>query len=126
MTVLFHAHSGLRYLVLLAGAIALLWFLYGWIARQPWRAPAPAALAAFIGLLDLQALLGIVMFIGGPRAPGSIAHLAHMLGAVLLVHLASVLHRRRITPGFGLPLLAVTLAMALIVLGIHALNKPIL
>ena len=126
MTILFEAHSGLRYLVLLAGAIALLWFLTGWILRKPYGPPAPAAFGAFLGLLDLQGLLGIAMWIGGRRAPGIVDHLMLMLGAVLVVHLASVVHRRRPRPvGYGMPLAAVTVALALIVIGILALGRPI-
>jgi len=126
MTILFEAHSGLRYLVLLAGAIALLWFLAGWILRKPYGPPAPAAFGAFLGLLDLQGLLGIAMWIGGRRAPGIVDHLMLMLGAVLVVHLASVVHRRRPRPvGYGMPLAAVTVALALIVIGILALGRGI-
>ena len=125
MELLFHAHSGLRYLVLLAGIVAFLWFLYGAIARKAWGAPAPAALAAFIGLLDLQALIGIVMWIGGRTAPRILEHLGLTLGAVVVVHLASVVHKRRATPGYGLPLTGVTLALALIVLAIRALGRPV-
>src|ERR687892_307021 len=97
---LFHAHSGLRYLVLLAGAVAFLWFLYGAIARKPWRAPAPAALAAVLGLLDLQALIGIVLWIGGRTAAGIVEHLSLMLAAAVAVHVASIVHKRRTEPGF--------------------------
>ena len=127
MTMLFQAHSGLRYLVLLAGVVALVWFLAGWISRKPYRAPAPAALAAFLGLLDLQALLGIALWIGGRRPPGVVDHLVAMLSAVVvLLHLVAVTVRRRPGPaGFGLPLAGVTAALALLVLGIHLLGRPI-
>lgn len=126
MTFLFHAHSGLRYLVLLAGLVALLGYLYGWIARRRYAAPAPAAMAAFAGLLDLQVVLGIAMWLGGRTAAGIVEHLTLMLGAVVVVHLASIVHRRRGRTGFGLPLAAVALALVLIILGIRALGRPVL
>jgi len=126
MTMLFQAHSGLRYLVFLAGVVALVWFLAGWISRKSYRAPAPAALAAFLGLLDLQALLGIALWIGGRRPPGVVDHLVAMLSAVVVLHLVAVSVRRRTPPGgFGLPLAGVTAALALLVLGIHLLGRPI-
>jgi heme A synthase len=123
---LFQAHSGLRYLVLLAGVIALLWFLVGWLRRRPYEAPAPAALAAFLGLLDLQALLGVIMWIGGRRPAGSVDHLVSMVSAVVVLHLVAASQRRRPRPaGFGLPLAGVAFTLALIVLGIHLLGRPI-
>lgn len=126
MTMLFQAHSGLRYLVLLAGVIALLWFLVGWLRRRPYGPPAPAALAAFLGLLDLQALLGIVMWIGGRRPAGSVDHLVSMVSAVVVLHLVVASQRRRPRPaGFGLPLAGVAFTLVLIVLGIHLLGRPI-
>jgi hypothetical protein len=126
MTLLFQAHSGLRYLVLLAGIVACAWFLLGWIRRRPWGPPAPAALGAFIGLLDLQALLGIAMWLGGHTAPGLVEHLGLMLGAVVVAHLTAILNRRRPAPaGFGLPLAGVTLALVLIAIGIHALGRAL-
>ncbi len=126
-TMLFHAHSGLRYLVLLAGAVALLWFLGGWILRKRYAAPAPAALAAFLGLVDLQALLGIAMWIGGRRPARLVDHLVTMLAAVFVLHLTSVTVRRRSEPaGFGAPLLGVLATLGLILLGIRLLGRSIL
>ncbi|HUP01471.1 MAG TPA: hypothetical protein VM737_08130 [Gemmatimonadota bacterium] len=125
MTALFHAHSGLRYLVLLAGAVALAWFLYGWLRGTPFARPAPVFLATLIGLVDLQVVLGLVLYLGGRTAPGIIGHLALMLGAAVVLHLASLLRRRQ-AGGFGLPLAGTALAMALIVLGILAIGRAVL
>ena len=126
MTMLFQAHSGLRYLVLLAGAVALLWFLVGWVRRRPYGPPAPAAFAAFLGLLDLQALLGVVMWIGGRRPEGSVDHLVTMVFAVVVLHLTAASQRRRPRPaGFGLPLVGVAVTLALILVGIHLLGRAI-
>jgi hypothetical protein len=71
MDMLFAAHSGFRYLVLLVGLIALAWFAIGALARRPFVRPSPAILAAFAGFLDLQILLGIALVIGG-RRPGAV------------------------------------------------------
>lgn len=123
---LFQAHSGLRYLVLLAGAVAAVWFLFGWISRKRYGPPAPAALAAFVGLLDLQGLIGVVMYVAGRRAPGIVDHLVVMLGAIVVVHLMAITIKKRPGPiGYGLPLATVALGLALIVLGIRLLGRPI-
>ncbi|CAN5300460.1 hypothetical protein BH18GEM1_BH18GEM1_18940 [soil metagenome] len=124
MTMLFHAHSGLRYLVLLAGLIALVWFLVGALRGKPFVRPAPAVLATLTGLVDLQSLLGLILYFGGRTPPGIAGHLALMLSAVVVLHVASVMRRRRPRPGgFGLPLAGVALALALIVLGILSIGR---
>lgn len=126
MEILFHAHSGLRYLVLAAGAIALVWFLAGKAKGRPWVRPAPALLAVLIGLVDLQVLLGIVLYAAGRTAPGIIGHLALMVSAAVALHLTSVLQRRRPQPaGYGLPLAGVALALALVALGIAAIGRSV-
>jgi len=126
METLFQAHSGLRYLVLLVGAVALVWFLVGSILQKPYRPPAPAALATFAGLLDLQVLLGLTMWAGGRRPERVVEHLACMIAAVVVVHLVSIVQRRRRDPtGYALPLAGVTLALALIAIGIRALGRSI-
>lgn len=127
MDILFAAHSGLRYLVLLAGVVALAWFAWGKLGSRPFVRPAPALLAAFTGLVDLQALLGIVLLVGGRRPPIVWGHVALMLIAVVALHLAAGIHKRRPRPaGHGLPLLGVALALGLILVGILSLGRPIL
>jgi hypothetical protein len=49
-----------------------------------------------------------------------------MLGAVVCVHAASIVHKRRTKPGFGIPLAGVTLTLVLIVLGVRALGRSVL
>lgn len=123
MEALFAAHSGTRYLVLLAGLVALLWFVWGLGTNRPFSRPAPAVFAVFIGLLDLQTLMGIVLLVGGHRPPGIWGHVACMVSAVALAHSMKKASRR--TRGYGRPLLGVAGALALIVVGILAIGRPI-
>ncbi len=127
MDALFHAHSGLRYLVLLAAVVALAYFAWGTIARRELDRTGRRLQLAFTALLDLQVLLGLILFFGGRRPDGVLNHVGHMLLAVVAVHGTALANRRRARPaGFGLPLLGVALALALIAFGIHALGRPIL
>jgi len=131
MDILFSAHSGVRYLVLFSGLIALAWFVWGKAAGRPFTRPAPALLAVFIGLFDIQILLGLALLIGGRRPPGIWGHVALMLSAAVFVH---VINKRRRgtagqplrTAGYGLPLLIVAVALVLIVVGILSISRPIL
>jgi uncharacterized membrane protein YphA (DoxX/SURF4 family) len=124
MDFLFSAHSGVRYLVLLSGLIALLWFIWGKAAGRPFTRPAPALLAIFLRILDIQVLLGLALLIGGHRPPGIWGHVALMLSAMAFVHVID--KRRRRTTGYGLPLLGVAGALALIVVGILSIGRPVL
>jgi uncharacterized membrane protein YphA (DoxX/SURF4 family) len=126
MDMLFAAHSGIRYLVLLVGLIALAWFARGALARRPFVRPSPAILAGFVGFLDLQILLGLALVIGGRRPTPVWGHLAVMLTAAAVIHVVSARQKRRTPGGYGLPLVGVTVTLALIVVGILAIGRPIL
>ena len=126
MTMLFHAHSGLRYLVLLAGIIAVAAFLIGLLRRRDFGGAGPGLLAAYTGLVDLQIVLGLVLFALGRRVPGIEGHLALMILAAAVLHGASIARRRRSQPtGYGLPLVGVVGSLMLIVLGILAIGRGI-
>jgi hypothetical protein len=91
---LFHAHSGLRYLILLVSAIAIVNYA---IALSRDRAPSSLdriLMSVFTGLLDLQLLLGVGMVVGGILYPALIGHIATMALAVAVAHGAGVLARK--------------------------------
>lgn len=125
MDVLFHAHSGLRYLVLLAGAVAALWLLASWFARRPYRGPGRILVAVFLGVLDLQVVIGFALFLAGFRPPGIHGHMTLMLLAAVAGHVASAIARRRVEPRVTLPLSGVLLALTLVVGGILAIRDSI-
>ncbi|CAN5465493.1 hypothetical protein BH24GEM3_BH24GEM3_06550 [soil metagenome] len=125
---LFHAHSGLRYLVLLAGTVAALYFAFAWITRRPPDRAARVVMGVFAGVLDLQVLLGILLVITGIFYPALIGHIVMMLVAVAFAHGFSVASRRA-TSGrrsSGLALGGVLLAMGAIISGILAIGRTVL
>jgi uncharacterized membrane protein YphA (DoxX/SURF4 family) len=79
--------------------------------------------AVFVGLLNLQGLMGIVLLIGGHRPPGIWGHVACMVLALALANSMKKASRR--STGYGRPLLGVAGALALIVVGILAIARPI-
>ena len=123
MDALFAAHSGMRYLVLLAGLVALLWFVWGMATNRPFGRPASVIFAVFVGVLDLQGLMGIVLLIGGHRPPGIWGHVALMILALALAH--SMKKASSGSTGYGRPVLGVVGALALIVVGILAIGRPL-
>jgi hypothetical protein len=124
---LYHAQSGLRYLVLLTGIIALLVFAYGLISRRPVRG-APALTAAFTGLLDLQLLLGFGLFFGGIFYNAVMGHMVMMLIAAVAANGSAILAPRATTKRQELVmrLAGVVIALVCLVIGILAIGRSVL
>lgn len=127
MTFLYHAHSGLRYLVLLAALAAVIALAHA-LARGRGVRAARLLPALFTGLLDLQILLGIGLVIGGVFPDAAVGHLVMMVLALVVAHGASILGRRASTERRELitRLAGIALALALIIGGIAALGRGVL
>lgn len=128
MDTVFTIHSYVRYLVLLAGAGAVITALIGWrSAGLPPRAER-ALSGAFVGLLDLQVVLGVLLLLTGFPFYGALTgHLFMMLIAAAAAHGTSVMARRREPARSGSPVRTIgfLLAMLLIVGGIMAIQRSI-
>jgi heme A synthase len=127
MRMLFFAHSGLRYLVLLVGFIALLYLAYALFTKKGEEKLGRTLGSVFVGLLDLQMLLGILMVVLGNFYPALIGHLAMMVGAVVVGHGAMAMAKtaepaeRRNALRFG----GVLVALLLIIGGIMAIGRSV-
>jgi heme A synthase len=124
-TLLFHAHSGVRYLVLLSALAALLYMAWGWATRQPWGKPARIVMAVFVGLLDLQVLLGVLLAASGVFYPRLMGHITMMVLALVFAHGLSVAARRAGDDRrrHAMALAGVVLALVLVVGGIMAIGR---
>lgn len=126
----FMAHSGVRYLVLATGAILLLVALFALRtgANSGLGRAADRMLRVFSIFLDIQMVLGIATAFLRPFVPMYIGHVVMMVGAITVVHLFG--HRLRKLPpeqrSPGLIVTAALIALALIVGGILALQRPVL
>jgi heme A synthase len=126
MNFLFQAHSGVRYLVLLVGVAAVSYFLSGLATKRPVDRGVRILGSSFVGLLDLQGLLGIVMVAMGRYYPQLIGHMVMMVLAIAETHVLLVVNRKRPNPGYLLPLIAVVVALALITGGVMAIGRGLL
>ena len=63
MNFLLMAHSGLRWLILLAAAVAVVKFALGWLQGGDFKGMDRGLASAFSGLLDLQVTLGLVFLL---------------------------------------------------------------
>ncbi len=95
LTGLLHAHSGLRYLVLLAGVVALLYALYGVAGKRPYDKGMRITASAFGGLLHLQILLGFVLLVSGVFHAALIGHIFMMLAAAAVAQIPVSVQKRR-------------------------------
>jgi hypothetical protein len=125
MDFLFAAHSGLRFLVLLAGALAAVYLLFGWLTSRPFDAPARMLSASFVGLLDLQVLLGLGVLLTRPFYPALAGHLGMMIGAAVAAHGLGVVGKRADDPRkrYLSVLGGVVLALLLIAGGILSIGR---
>lgn len=120
---LFHAHSGLRYLVLLLGFVHVVVLAVALARKAPPGKLHRALGAAFAGTLHLQVLLGLALVAGGTYYPRLIGHIVLMVAAAVLAQVALSMNRRRAVPGHTLPLAGTVGALALIVGGVMAIGR---
>lgn len=127
-TILFHAHSGLRYLVLLLGIVALGYSLVAMLRGQPWDRPGRILLMSFVGLLDLQVLIGLGLVFVWAFYPALWGHLVMMALAAVVAHLAAGINKRRPPEARShlVSVLGSAGALILIVGGITAIGRSIL
>ena len=107
MAFVFYAHSGIRYLVFLAAFAALAYLLAGMVRGIEFDKLARILTAAYTGLLDLQVLLGIILWLLISSYPALLGHVVMMLGAATAAHMGSILNKRRETPSWGVALAGV-------------------
>ena len=127
MSILYHAHSGLRYLVLLAALAAVIALAYAFATARAVRA-AQLLSTSFTGLLDLQILLGLGLVIGGIFPDAVVGHLVMMVFAAVVTHASSIVGQRASSERreLGIRLAGIALALALIVGGILAIGRSVL
>lgn len=125
--ILYYAHSGIRYLVLLAGVLALAYALFGVVTRRPYDPWMRRLASAFAGLIHLQILLGISLLFIGRFTPAVTGHILLMVlaaGAAQVV--PSVMRRRPPEARTWMPhVISAGAALGLVVLGILSIGRTV-
>lgn len=119
MGMLWMAHSGIRYLVLLAGVVALVMSL-----MKGQDANARKAMGAFVGAVDVQVLLGLLLIMQIPFYGALMGHIALMFAAVFAAHGFSVAAKKKDEGGM-LRAIGIVVTLLLIAGGIMAIGRPI-
>lgn len=127
MNILYYAHSGLRYLVLLAALAALIALAYSVATGRAVRT-ARTLSTIFAGVLDLQIVLGIGLVMGGMFADEVTGHLILMVFAAVVTHAAFIIgqHSSSERRELGIRLGGIAVAVALIVVGIMAIGRSVM
>ena len=126
MNMAFHFHSGLRYLVLLAGVCSILYSAFSIATKRPWDKRAFIVNAAYIGLLDLQILSGVFLVMTGLFYKQLIGHMAMMIISAGIAHGVSAKNKRNPIPCHKAALFGTAASLACIVGGIMAIQRSIL
>jgi hypothetical protein len=124
---LFNAHSGLRYLVLLAGIAAIAYAAYGAATGRPYDKTMRILGSAFAGTMDLTALVGIGTVLVGNFYPQLGGHIVMMVAAAIVAHIVpAVMKRRPMKERTYMPhIVGTAVAMGLVITGIMAIGRPI-
>jgi hypothetical protein len=124
---LLHAHSGLRYLVLLAGLAVVVYAAYGMITGREYDKRMRVLSAAFTGLIDLTMMVGLANLFTGRFYPQLGGHIVTMVFAALVAHIVyGVMKRRPPADQTYVPhLVGALVVLGLIAAGIMAIGRPV-
>lgn len=123
-----YAHSGIRYLVLLAGVLTLLYAMYGTFTGRPYDRAMRILSVSFAGFAHLNVLLGLGLLFTGTFYPALIGHIFMMIAAAVVIQIVpSVMKRRPVEERSYLPHVVSTLVgLGLIAGGIMSIGRSIL
>lgn len=130
-------HNWFRWVVLILGIVAAVMAWSGWLGKRTYR-ESDRKIGSFFGIsLDIQLLLGVILYFVSPLVAGVLAnfsgsmsnselrfigleHVFYMVVAVVCAHLGSILSRRAATDQakFRRAALWFTVVLAIILLGI--------
>lgn len=122
-----YAHSGLRYLVLLAGVLCVGYALYGLVRRRPYDRTMRILAAAFTGSVDLTVLTGVAVLFTRQFYPQLAGHVGMMVLAAVVAHVVSAVTKRRAPEErtYGPHVVGTLVALALVTAGVLAIGRPI-
>lgn len=124
---LFYAHSGIRYLVLLFGILAILFALFGVLTRRDFSPKMQTLMSIYAASIHIQILSGLALLLSARFPPALIGHIFMMLfGAAVAQLISSVNRRRPAEERTWMPyLVGSVVSFLLIVGGIIAIGRPI-
>ena len=125
---LFAAHSGLRFLVLVGGLFVVLYAAIGFFGKREYSGAMARLASVFAGLLHLQLLVGFALLFTQPFYTAIIGHLFMMLAAAAVAQFTTSVVKRRPQEQktYGPHLVGGILALAFVAGGIMAIGRGVL
>lgn len=122
-----NAHSGFRYLVILAGLIVIGYAAFGMVTGRPYDKTMRITSAVFTGLVDVTVLLGVVTLLSGTFYPALVGHITMMVLATIIAHVVSVVVKRRSEEErtYAPHLVGTLVVLGLLAAGIMAIGRPL-
>jgi len=126
---LFHLHSGLRYLVLLAGLAVVAYALWGTATKRPHDATMKKLAITFRSFMDVTLFSGIVMVTVGYNFDANAGlHVVLMMLATVVSHIVpAVMRKRKQEQRTLLPYaVATAIVLGMVIVGTLSLGRPAL
>jgi uncharacterized membrane protein YphA (DoxX/SURF4 family) len=124
MSTLIGIHGMIRWVVALVAIVAILKFAISWLRQMPYTGMDRGLMSGFVGLLDLNFLLGLIILIfgGGFNGP-RIEHAVTMLIAIAIAHSSAAWRQSDDEQKkFRNNLIVVMVSLAFIILGVVRLR----
>jgi hypothetical protein len=121
MNLLITIHSHNRWLIVLVAAAAILKFAWGWLKGGSFKKIDRILASAFSGLMDLQALLGLIYFFLVGFSVIRIEHATTMFIAAVVAHLPARWKKSGGATRFRNTLFAILFSLLLVYVGVMRL-----
>jgi len=125
MDIILTLHGLMRWLVAIAGLIAIIKFAIGWLTKAEYKPVDKRIMSVFTIFLDINLLLGLILLfgLGDGFPPNRLEHATIMILAVITAHLSAIW---RNSPSsavkFRNNLIVVLIALALVAMGVIRLR----
>ena len=126
---MYHLHSGLRYLVLLAGVAVIGYAIYALVTGRPYDRTIRNLSATFMLTVDVTAFVGLTLTVSRRvMVPGMGGHVASAVFAVVVLHVVSAVQRRRPPEerSHAPHLVSAVVALALVWVAIASIGRPLI
>ena len=125
---LFAAHSGLRFLVLVGGLFVILYAAVGFFGKREYSSAMARLVMVFTGLIHLQVVVGFAALFVRPFSTMLIGHIFLMIAAAVAAQFTASVVKRRPPEArsYGPHLVGAILALVFIALGIMAIGRGVL
>ena len=112
-----------RWLIVALALVTAINLIIGWLRRRNYRPITQRLMRGVTGLMDLQALLGIILLIGLGIERFRIEHAIIMIIAIVILHLSVFWRNKSDNVKYRNNLLSIVLSMIVVVLGVGVLPQ---